>query len=208
MKPKVGFVDFGIGNFGSLISAFDRLGWRVVHLKDEKDFQAVKAIVLPGVGAFGAAMSGLKTSGLLSMLEEYTQVQKKPCLGICLGMQLMAESSEEGGCHKGLGWIPGHVKKMNLQSLPVPHVGWNRVKILQDTRVFDCCGDLADFYFDHSYAFSTSEQYALATSDYGGDFVCAVSRGSVFGVQFHPEKSQKAGLKFIRGFLNLALKSA
>ena len=157
--------------------------------------------MLPGVGAFEPAMQTLRARGLVDLLAELVVVKRKPILGICLGMQLMAEDSEENGHHVGLGWIPGHVRRLRVPSeYSVPHVGWNDVQLLRRAPLFNRTGDAPNFYFDHSYHFVCEPAFQAAVCDYAGPVTAAVQRDNVFGVQFHPEKSQASGLKLLRGF--------
>ena len=180
------------------MNAFRLLGLSCDVSGDPGSLEAARALVLPGVGAFGAAMANLQASGLDVALREQVLVKKKPFLGVCLGMQLLAEDSTELGYHKGLGWIPGNVVRMApRKGLPVPHVGWNTLESSEFPRE-------AHFYFDHSYHFQCAPEWVLATCEYGGKWVAAVRRDNILGVQFHPEKSQRSGLKLLRKFVSLS----
>lgn len=199
-------IDYGVGNVYSVRNALNELGYKVKISSSEDDLESAAALILPGVGAFGAAVAQLKSNGLDEKLNRQVIEKKKPILGICLGMQLLADSSEENGFHQGLGWIPGMVKKLELPSgFKVPHVGWNATEIRKECAMFDRLGTEPNFYFDHSYHFVCDKKYVAATCSYGMEVVAAVNYENISGVQFHPEKSQVNGLKLFRGFLNKAL---
>ena len=156
-----------------------------------------------GVGAFEACINNLKIRGLIPILNEEVLIKKKPILGICVGMQLLATSSEENGLHDGLNWIDGTVKKLIIPSnLSVPHVGWNNVRLNSKSPLFFNNNENTNFYFDHSYHFECSKENIVGVCDYGIEVISAVQKNNIYGVQFHPEKSQTSGLKLFRGFLN------
>ncbi len=164
---------------------------------------AADAVVLPGVGSFNAAMDEIAALELKPLLDELALRRKKPFLGICLGMQLISEESVENGLHRGLGWLPGRVEMIPAtESRRVPHVGWRRVTSSRHSPLFERIPDGGNFYFDHSYHLVTEDDYVEAVSDYKMPLTVAVRRDNIFGVQFHPEKSQIAGMKLLRGFLN------
>jgi glutamine amidotransferase len=203
-KIRIGIVDYDAGNLRSVVNALDFLDYSYLISDQERALMKCDFLVLPGVGAFDSAMSSLTQKNIIPVLNELVLVQKKPILGICVGMQLFAESSTEGGFHQGLKWIPGAKIEVltHRPDAPVPHVGWNEIthkgsvafsKIVQN----EC------FYFDHSYAMSCSPQYIQATTTYGCQQITAsVQHENIFGVQFHPEKSQVAGLKLLRGIIS------
>jgi glutamine amidotransferase len=170
------------------------------------DFAAADKLILPGVGAFDAVMGRLHDSGLLGPLNHAVLVEKKPVLGICVGMQILADSSEEG-THRGLGWVPGTVTKLDVSNLArppfLPHMGWNAIKAPVDSPLFRSVDQDCGFYFLHSYRFSSAPAYELAVADYGGDFTVAVRNDNVYGVQFHPEKSHRNGVALISNFAKL-----
>jgi glutamine amidotransferase len=200
-RLKVAIVDYGVGNTHSVGNALTRLGYRHTITRARDQLVAADVLVLPGVGAFGPAMATLKTEGLADTLGELVMTRRKPILGICLGMQLMAIDSEENGLHAGLGWIPGHVRRLHVPAgLSVPHVGWSDVRVSVRQPLFDRTGEAPTFYFDHSYHFDCDERYRAAVCDYGGPVTAAVQADNLFAVQFHPEKSQASGLKLLRGF--------
>ncbi|HEY7371489.1 MAG TPA: imidazole glycerol phosphate synthase subunit HisH [Polyangia bacterium] len=200
-RLKVVVVDYGVGNTHSVANAVAFLGYAPSVTADPAALDRADVLVLPGVGAFEPAMQTLRARGLVDLLAELVIARRKPILGICLGMQLMAEDSEENGHHVGLGWIPGHVRRLRVPSeYSVPHVGWNDVQLLRRDPLFSRTGDTPNFYFDHSYHFACEPAFQAAVCDYAGPVTAAVQRDNVFGVQFHPEKSQASGLKLLRGF--------
>ena len=199
-------IDYGVGNIASVCTALDALSVRYKVSSTPEDIASARAFILPGVGAFQEAMKNLESRGIIEPLKKEVIDNKKPLLGICLGMQVLAEDSTENGVHKGLGFIPGHVIRIpEALEFPVPHVGWNEVKVMQKAPLFEKLEDGVRFYFDHSYHFETTPEYIAATAGYGSDITAAVQHGNIFGVQFHPEKSQTAGLKLIRAFISHAL---
>ncbi len=196
-------VDYGVGNHESVANALRRLGYSFTVSDKPEAIAAARAYILPGVGAFVEAMHNFEARGLIEPLRREVVHGKKPLLGICLGMQVLAEDSTEGGMHKGLGFIPGHVEKIDGSSgVRVPHVGWNGVTISQKDPLFSTLDEGVQFYFDHSYHFKTEVAYTAAQCEYGGPVTAAVQHGNIFGVQFHPEKSQNNGLRLLRAFMN------
>lgn len=197
-------VDYGMGNIRSVSKAFEACGADVTVSSKPEDLKKAERIVLPGVGAFGDSMSNLKQRGLIEPLREQVLDKKKPFFGICLGMQILADSGEEKGSHQGLGWLPGKTVVFQLTDprLKVPHIGWNNIKVVQESPLWSGLGKKLDFYFVHSYHFVPKNRSDVAaTCDYGGDFTAAVQHENIFATQFHPEKSQESGLKMIRNFL-------
>jgi imidazole glycerol-phosphate synthase subunit HisH len=203
-NQKIVIVDYGVGNTYSVSNAINHLGYTNLRISDNATVIAeADALILPGVGAFDACMNNLRERGLDTILNEEVLVKKKPILGICVGMQMLATYSEENGLHKGLNWIEGRVKKLELpKQYAVPHVGWNNVKLNVKTPLFDRLEEDCNFYFDHSYYFACAEQYVSAYCDYGIKVTASVQNDNIFGVQFHPEKSQTTGLKCFRSFFN------
>lgn len=203
MKIKVSIIDYGIGNVHSVYNAVTWLGYQA-NITDKKgDLDKSNALILPGVGAFGKAMEVIRKKGIDDLLHQQVIIQKKPILGICLGMQLLATSSEEGGSFSGLGWIAGEVKKLPLsEDFYIPNVGWSATSVLQNAPLFSRLAESPLFYFDHSYHFSCDKSHIAATCTYKTPVVAAVQKENIFGVQFHPEKSQNNGLKLLRGFFN------
>lgn len=203
-NPSVVIVDYGVGNTYSVANAIGFLGYNKVKVSDqEKDIREADALILPGVGAFDEAVRNLKSRMLHEILGENVIIKKKPLLGICVGMQLLAEGSEENGWHEGLNWIPGKVRKLELDpSFAVPQVGWNNIVFSKTDPLFTRTSEQPNFYFDHSFHFETPIDHRIAWCDYGIEVTAAVQKENIFGVQFHPEKSQTNGLKLFRGFLN------
>lgn len=200
---KILIIDYGVGNHQSVANALDVLGYDFELSGDVKTIREADAYVLPGVGAIGEAMKNLGARHLIEPLTHEVLRNKKPILGICLGMQMMADSSEEGGHHPALGWIPGRVVKLNPGAgYRVPQVGWNTVHIQKRDPLFARVDEGANFYFDHSYHFACEEKYVIGSCSYGGKVTAAVKKDNIFGVQFHPEKSQTNGLKLFRSFFN------
>ncbi len=203
-NPTIVIIDYGVGNTHSVLNAIKFLGYKKIIISDsEIIIKKADALILPGVGAFEECISNLKLRKLDIILNESVIVNKKPILGICVGMQLLATTSEENGLHNGLDWIKGSVKKINVpKPLAVPHVGWNDVISKNENILFNRNVENANFYFDHSYHFDCEEQYVAGYCDYGTRITAAVQRENVYGVQFHPEKSQTNGLKLFRSFFN------
>jgi len=197
----IAIADYGIGNLGSVTKGFRHAGAEVVLTGDPEALRAADAIVLPGDGAFAATMDEVTRRGLVPVLREAV-AEGQPLLGICIGMQLLFEESEEHGRHRGLGFLPGRVRRFE-DGLPVPHMGWNRLHATQPHPLLDGHEDGAHVYFVHSYYCDAPASVTLATSDYGREFAAVVGRGSVLGVQFHPEKSQAVGLRLVRNFVRM-----
>jgi len=201
--PLVCLLDYGSGNVRSVANLLGHL--RIEHRvsNDEADIDAATHFVLPGVGAFGAAMEKIRERIPLDRLTIAVQREHKPFLGICVGMQVLADRGEEFGSHPGLGWIPGTVRRLQEHGLPIPHVGWNEVRARGPEALLGTHDGL-DFYFVHSYVFAALEQeHVVATTRYGEEFASVIRKGTIIGVQFHPEKSQKAGMLLIQNFLRL-----
>ncbi|USD60246.1 imidazole glycerol phosphate synthase subunit HisH [Vibrio sp. SCSIO 43140] len=203
---KIAIIDYDMGNVRSIENAINHVGDFDIRITSDPDvIKASNCIILPGVGAFPDAMKKLREKQLLDVLTTEATVNKKPVLGICLGMQLLFESSEEIELTVGLGWIPGKVEYMKPgKNLRVPHVGWNSLILKKNQSVFDYLGEDKDFYFVHSLWVNCPEEYKLATFDYGVEMTASVQKGNVFGMQFHPEKSQKNGLAAMKSFLDWA----
>ncbi len=202
----IGIIDYGLGNLRSVQGAVAKLGFAAEVTSDPKRLAAADKLILPGVGAFGDGMRNLNTRGLVEPLGELVVAAGKPILGICLGFQLIAAESEEFGQHKGLGWIPGRVVRIEPGDtrLRVPHVGWNDFTPTRDCILFNGVPADALFYYVHSYHLVANDNDIVGTCDYGGPVAAAVQRGNVFGTQFHPEKSQRHGLAVLKNFLERA----
>jgi len=197
----IAIADYGIGNLGSVTKAFRRAGAEVRLTGDKEVLRRADALVLPGDGAFGATMAEVERRALVPVLREAVE-EGKPLLGICVGMQLLFEESEEHGRHAGLALLPGRVRRLE-GDLPVPHMGWNRLRARRPHPVLEGVPDGAHVYFVHSYYCDAPADVVIATTDYGRDFAAIVGKGSVLGMQFHPEKSQEVGLRLVAGFVRL-----
>lgn len=199
-------IDYGSGNLRSVQKAFQQFGFDAEITRDKTAILGAKGVVLPGVGSFDAALTELRQAGLEAAIAE-TVALNKPFLGICLGMQHLFESSEEGK-QPGLGLLKGKVQKfIPTTELSVPHMGWNRLLIKHQSPLFKGIEDGSMVYFAHSYHVVPEDKMVIATTtDYGVEFVSAVSKGNLFGIQFHPEKSSAIGLQIVRNFGDLCLK--
>lgn len=197
-------VDYGMGNLASVAGAIRFLGYSAVVAGDAASLDAADVIVLPGVGAFGQAMTNLRRLGLVDALDREVHGRGKPFLGICLGMQLLAERSTEEGEHQGLGWIAGCVELIGGDDpdLRVPHVGWNNITPGSAGSLFANEDVDVAYYFDHSYHLLCPPEIVAATCTYGEQLTAAVHTANIFATQFHPEKSQVAGLKLLRRFFD------
>jgi glutamine amidotransferase len=195
----IAIVDYGIGNLGSVTKSFRHVGATTVLSGDPAVLRQADALVLPGDGAFGATMDEVRTRNLVPVLEEAT-ASGKPLLGICIGMQLLFEESEEHGRHRGLGFLPGRVRRFPEDQV-VPHMGWNRLTPQRPHTLLSGIEAGSHVYFVHSYFCDAPREVVLANSDYGVDFPAIVGRDAILGVQFHPEKSQAVGLKMIENFV-------
>lgn len=194
----------GIGNVGSVKNALDFLGVKSLISNDRKNIRKANHIILPGVGGFGEGMKALLRSGAIETLKEEVLVKKKPFLGICLGMQLLADFGEEGGVNKGLGFINGRVRRINPgANLALPHIGWDDVIVKVNSVIFEGI-DSPVFYFVHDFFLEAEDQtVVIATCQYGENISAAINKENIYGVQFHPEKSQKSGLKLLRNFVTI-----
>ena len=206
-------VDYGVGNLRSIAKSIEKansdnnLDYLVKVSSDVKDVKKSDKIVLPGQGSFKACKEGIDNiKGLQEQLNESVLVKKKPIYGICAGMQLFATTGHEEEKTPGLNWIPGEVIKLylNTSKFKIPHMGWNELKIKNDSKVFKDTNNQSHAYFIHSYEFIPEDKKVISlTSNYGKDVMAAVSMENIFGSQFHPEKSQKTGLAILTNFLNL-----
>lgn len=195
-------IDYGAGNLFSVKNALDFLGIENKITNSAEDLRSADRLILPGVGAFPDAMRMLNESGLVEVIKE--EVQKKPLLGICLGMQMMFEKGYEFGETDGLGLIPGSVKLMHPEGdLPVPHIGWNSLEFNESCRLLDKCENGEYVYFVHSFAAECDSRNVAAYCDYGMKIPALVFEGNVYGAQFHPEKSGDTGLNILRCFAAL-----
>jgi len=199
----VTIIDYGSGNLRSVQKAVERLGFAARITDDPNIVAESERLVLPGVGAFGDAIAALEQRGLVAPIVAHVRADR-PFLGICMGLQLLFERCSEGGRHAGLGLLPGEVTRFELPAgIKIPHMGWNRVDWSGAAARFGPAGE--HYYFVHSYvARPTDASLVAATSDYGGPFCAAVARGRLLATQFHPEKSQAAGMALLRGFLSVS----
>ncbi|GGW58886.1 imidazole glycerol phosphate synthase subunit HisH [Alishewanella tabrizica] len=203
----IGIVDYGLGNISAFANIYKQLNIPFKAVKSAAEIQAVDKLILPGVGAFDYAMQLLNGSGMREVLDDMVLNQKVPVLGVCVGMQIMANSSEEG-ILAGLGWVDGTVRKIDITKLShkptIPHMGWNQVRPKKDMEVFAGIDYEQGFYFLHSYYFSADNTNdILAVAEYAGEFSCAVHKENIYGFQFHPEKSLLNGVTLLKNFANL-----
>jgi len=195
----IAIIDYGMGNLRSVQKGFERVGYEALVTDEPGKLAEATALVLPGVGAFSAAMERLREAGLVEAIKQEID-SGKPYLGICLGLQLLFTESEEGGYHSGLGVIEGKVVRFPT-GLKVPHIGWNQIEIKKKAPVLEGIEDGDFFYFVHSYYASPVDQSNIAaTTDYGVDFTSIIWKDNIFALQCHPEKSQKLGLKILSNF--------
>ncbi len=197
----IAIVDYGMGNLKSVTNAFKRLGADVVITRDKREMESSSAIVLPGVGAFGKCIENLKKLDLFHFIKTLIMNNRR-YLGICLGMQTLFESSEEAPGVEGMGVIKGTVPKFK-GNIKVPHMGWNSIEIMKNTEIFDGIKNGENFYFVHSYYCQPEEDVIATKTRYGMDFASSVQKGNIFACQFHPEKSQKVGLRLLQNFINM-----
>jgi len=197
-------VDYGMGNLRSVQKGFEKIGTPALISRQLHDIERADHLVLPGVGAFPECMRNLDVLGLIQPIRNFLD-SGKPFLGICLGLQLLFDESEEFGVHQGFGIIPGRVRAFDRKmGLKIPHMGWNQVSVKRTSPLFDGIADGTYFYFVHSYYVDPNNvSDVLTETDYGITFTSSVSRHNVFAVQFHPEKSQEAGLRILRNFAAL-----
>lgn len=204
-KLKVCILDYGSGNTRSVFNLLQTLESNTIISNDAADMESATHIILPGVGAFGASMQKIRERIPIDILEKEVFEKKKPFLGICVGMQVLANVGYEFGEEKGLGWIDGEVRKLPATDLPLPHVGWNNVIIDRPSPFTNDFLEEIDFYFVHSFAFFPKEkETTLAHTVYGENFSSIIARDNIYGVQFHPEKSQRAGTVMMKNFLKLS----
>ena len=207
---NVTIVDYNSGNISSVINSFDEVAKDKVNIEVTSDLNKIKLsdkVVLPGQGSFKSCVDALnKIKGLVDTLSEFAINNKKPLLGICVGLQMFADIGYEETETKGLGWISGTVSKINNQNgkFKLPHIGWNQIKIVKNSKIFKDIKNNSHMYFVHSYEFIPVDKSVISSStDYSSNIVCSVEKDNIFGTQFHPEKSDKMGLKIIDNFINL-----
>ena len=207
---NVTIVDYNSGNISSVINSFKEVAKDKVNIEVTSDLTLIKTsdkVVLPGQGSFKSCIDGLNSiNGLIDTLNEFVLESKKPLLGICVGLQMFADIGYEEVETKGLGWISGKVSKIDNQEgkFKLPHIGWNEINIIKDSKIFKGIENNSHMYFVHSYEFVPEDKSViLATTDYSSNVVCAAEKENIFGTQFHPEKSDKIGLNIIENFIIL-----
>jgi glutamine amidotransferase len=207
---NVTIVDYNSGNISSVINSFKEVAKEKIRIEVSSNLDKIKSsdkIVLPGQGSFKSCVDALNSiDGLVDTLNEFTIINKKPLFGICVGLQMFADVGYEETETKGLGWISGKVSKIDNQNgkFKLPHIGWNELNIVKDSQIFKDIKNKSHMYFVHSYEFIPEDKDVIsATTDYSSNIVCSVEKENIFGAQFHPEKSDKEGLKLIDNFLNL-----
>ncbi len=207
---NITIVDYKSGNISSVINSFKEVAKDKVKIEVTSDINKIKMsdkVVLPGQGSFKSCVDGLKNiNGLVDTLNEFAINKKKPLLGICVGLQMFADFGYEETETKGLGWIPGKVSKIDNQNgkYKLPHIGWNQINIVKESKIFKDIENNSHMYFVHSYEFIPEDRNVVsATTNYSSNVVCSVEKENIFGTQFHPEKSDKMGLKIINNFINL-----
>jgi len=207
---NVTIVDYNSGNISSVINSFEEVAKDKVNIEVTSDPKIIKTsdkVVLPGQGSFKSCIDGLNSiNGLIDALNEFALESKKPLLGICVGLQMFADIGFEETETKGLGWISGKVSKIDNQNgkFKLPHIGWNQINILKDSKIFKDIENNSHMYFVHSYEFiPENKDVVSATTEYSSNIVCSIEKENIFGTQFHPEKSDKIGLKIIDNFINL-----
>ena len=207
---NVTIVDYNSGNISSVINSFKQVAKDKISIEVTSDLKKIKLsdkVVLPGQGSFKSCIEALKNiNGLTDTLNEFAITNKKPLLGICVGLQMFADIGFEETETKGLGWIPGKVSKIDNQNgkFKLPHIGWNQINIVRESQIFKDIENNSHMYFVHSYEFIPHDKNIIsATTEYSSNIVCSVQQENIFGTQFHPEKSDKMGLKIIDNFMNL-----
>jgi glutamine amidotransferase len=209
MKKKITIIDYGSGNLLSVkqsffkISSLANINAEIQISSDPTALKNSSHVVLPGQGAFKTCMDGIKNiPGMQDQLNEFVKIKKRPFFGICVGMQLLADISEENGIHQGFGWIKGKIKKLPSVKIKMPHMGWNSIRVVKNKALIK--PKESDYYFVHSYYFECfDKQDVVAETKYGINFASIVSKENVYGCQFHPEKSSTQGLNIIKDFINL-----
>ena len=207
---NVTIVDYNSGNISSVINSFTEVTKGTVNLEVTSDLNKIKSsdkVVLPGQGSFKSCIDALKSiNGLTDTLNEFVINKKKPLFGICVGLQMFAHVGYEETETKGLGWLPGKVSKIDNKNgkYKLPHIGWNQINIIKDSKIFKDVENNSHMYFVHSYEFIPEDKKVIsATTDYSSKIVCSVEKDNIFGTQFHPEKSDKYGLKIIENFMRI-----
>ena len=207
---NITIVDYNSGNISSVVNSFKEVAQSKINIEVTSDLKKIKSsdkVVLPGQGSFKSCVDALNNiEGLVNTLNKFAINQKKPLLGICVGLQMFADIGYEETETKGLGWMPGKVSKIDNQDgkYKLPHIGWNQINIVKESKIFKNIDNNSHMYFVHSYEFIPSDKNVIsATTDYSTNIVCSVEKENLFGTQFHPEKSDKIGLQIIQNFINL-----
>ena len=207
---NVTIVDYNSGNISSVINSFKEVAQNKINIEFTSDLKKIKSsdkIILPGQGSFKSCVDALNNiNGLVDTLNEFAMSNKKPLLGICVGLQMFANIGYEETETKGLGWITGKVSKINNQNgkYKLPHIGWNQINIVKESKIFKYIKNNSHMYFVHSYEFIPEDKSIISsTTDYSSNIVCSIEKENIFGTQFHPEKSDQIGLKVINNFINL-----
>ena len=199
----IGIIDYGVGNIKAFANIYKNLNIPFKIVKDISEFENITKLILPGVGSFDHAMISLQNSGMREKLDELVLEKETPVIGICVGMQMLAKSSEEGTLN-GLGWIDGIVKKFDkskIKNAPLPHMGWNNLKIEKKNKIFDNLEENPRYYFLHSYYFECeNKEDVIATATYGEKFDCMINHKNIYGIQCHPEKSHHNGMQLLKNF--------
>lgn len=199
----IGIIDYGVGNIKAFANIYKNLNIPFKIVKDISEFENITKLILPGVGSFDHAMISLQNSGMREKLDELVLEKETPVIGICVGMQMLAKSSEEGTLN-GLGWIDGIVKKFDkskIKNAPLPHMGWNNLKIEKENKIFENLEENPRYYFLHSYYFECeNKEDVIATSTYGEKFDCMINHKNIYGIQCHPEKSHHNGMQLLKNF--------
>ncbi len=197
-------LDYGSGNVGSVNNILSFLGYETKISNNENDIKNSTHLILPGVGAFGPSMKKIQERIPFDILENEVVNKGKPFLGICIGMQVLADKGYESGECQGFGWIEGTTEKIDSKGLSLPHMGWNNIEIIKNSPIFEGLNNINDFYFVHSYCFKEKNiNHSLAKVEYGPKINAVIQKDNIFGFQFHPEKSQKAGQLILNNFLNI-----
>ncbi len=202
---KICILDYGSGNVKSVFNLINHLNYSVKISNKKSDINDASHIILPGVGSFGSSMKKIKENIEIDFIKDQILIKKKPFLGICVGMQVLASIGEEFGNYDGLDLISGRVVKLDSKKLPLPHIGWNNIEVSKKSNLLIDLDESCDFYFVHSFHFECEdEKYIIAKTHYGNTFNSIVEKENIFGVQFHPEKSQKTGQIIFRNFLSIS----
>ncbi len=206
MSARIAILDYGMGNLRSVEKALEHVGVTATITDDAAEVRAADGLILPGVGAFPRAMERIRALGLDELVAE-RRAERAPILGICLGLQLLFESSSELGGAAGLGLLEGPVDELDAAGLKIPHIGWGPVRWERESRLTEGIPSETPFYFVHTFAPRPSGEEVLGSAEYGSRFACAAERENVFGVQFHPEKSSSAGLRLLSNFAGVCAKA-